>query len=200
MRPFPLLPAGNNRKNRSRKTLTMNQFNRKLYTALLLAFSVAYLPVSHARMGGGGRGGGGMGGGGMGGGGGMMSIFDGFPTEAECRNCHEDLERFPQLEIVNPDRHHRLIGTPIPDPRQSKAPDAPGGTPGEPYECTSCHEFVWDDTQTTYTLKPFRDCLQCHPVYVITGNPMMGTNVHHQTETFLQRNCRACHGRGMGGR
>lgn len=189
MRPFPLLPARNNRKNRSRKTLTMNQFNRKLYTALLLAISVTYLPVSHARMGGGGMGGGGM-----------MSIFDGFPTEAECRNCHEDLERFPQLEIVNPDRHHRLIGTPIPDPRQSKAPDAPGGTPGEPYECTSCHEFVWDDTQTTYTLKPFRDCLQCHPVYVITGNPMMGTNVHHQTETFLQRNCRACHGRGMGGR
>ncbi len=177
----------------------MYKFNWILCAVSLLAVSAAYSPDGHARMGGGGMGGGGMGGGGMGGGG-MMSIFAGFPTEAECRNCHEDLERFPQLEMPNPDRHHLLNGTPIPDPSQSKAPDAPGGIPGEPYECTSCHEFVWDDTQTHYTLKPFRDCLQCHPVYVITGSPMRSTNVHHQTETFWQRNCRACHGRGMGGR
>ena len=138
----------------------MNQLNRVLCMVSLLVIGIVYLPGGHARMGDGGWGGGGMGG---------RSIFDGFPTEEQCRDCHEDLVRFPQLELANPDRHHRLIGTPIPDPGQSKAPDAPGGTPGEPYECLACHRSVWDDSVVAYVFNPFRDCLQCHPASVVTG-------------------------------
>ncbi|MCF6281791.1 MAG: hypothetical protein L3J28_06185 [Candidatus Polarisedimenticolaceae bacterium] len=160
----------------------MNRLKQPLWVALLLLISVVDLPESQARMMGGGMGGG------------MMAIFDGYPTEEACRNCHEDLENFPMLEMVNPDRHHTLVGTPIPYLEQSKAPDAPGGTPGDPYGCMACHEYVWDIMQMAYVIKPFSDCLQCHPVSVVTGSPMTRGNVHHQTETFLQRNCHVCHG------
>ena len=160
----------------------MNQSKICLGAAALLFAGVTISTSVQARMGGGG-----------------MSIFSGFPTEEECRVCHEDLQRFPQLETNNPGRHHDLIGTPIPENYDSLAPDAPGGVPGDPYNCTACHAFIWDDAQLNYVIQPFRDCLLCHPASLVTGHPRRGDNVHHQTQTFQQRNCRACHSRGMGG-
>ncbi len=161
---------------------TMNQSGIYLRAATLLLAGTTYSFDAQARMGGGG-----------------MSIFSGAPTAEECRVCHEDLQRFPQLETNNPGRHHDLIGTPVPEIYYSLAPDAPGGVPGDPYDCTACHTFVWDDAQLNYVIQPFRDCLLCHPASLVTGHPRRGNNVHHRTQTFQQRNCRACHGRGMGG-
>jgi len=125
----------------------------------------------------------------------MPCIFCGDVREEICRNCHEDIEGLPMLEIRNPDKHHLLYGTPIPPLDQSKAPDAPGGEPGEPYGCFSCHALVWTDSGE---LQPFRDCLLCHPIWRVTGSPMHGTNVHHETETFQQRKCWVCHSRTGG--
>lgn len=159
----------------------MNQFNQILCVALLYAIVITYSPSGVAGMGNGGR-----------------TIFEGLPTEDQCRNCHDDLARFPQLAHVNADRHHRLVGSPVPQLGDSKAPNTPGGTPGDPYECTACHEFVWDTTQMMYVIKSFTDCLQCHPVSVVTGTPGMGTNVHHWTETFHLRECYSCHNNQMG--
>ena len=131
--------------------------------------------------------------------GGGREIFVGEPDEAECRNCHDNVAQFPMLWASNPDRHHLLIGTPIPLLYESKAPDAPGGVPGEPYDCFSCHEFAWNDqTMTPGLLDTFRNCLNCHPVSRVTGSPGMGTNVHHETETFQLRECDVCHDAGEG--
>jgi hypothetical protein len=68
---------------------------------------------------------------------GGKSIFDGMPTETECRICHDDLDRFPVLEYPNVDLHHNLFGTVIPEPSESTAPDAPGAVLDEVYECVS---------------------------------------------------------------
>lgn len=126
----------------------------------------------------------------------MPCIFCGDVREEICRNCHEDLEALPMLEVRNVDKHHLLYGTPIPPLNQSKAPDAPGAAAsGEPYGCFSCHNLVWSDRGE---LQPFRDCLLCHPAWRVTGHPMHGNNVHHETETFRQRECWACHGRPGG--
>ncbi len=148
-----------------------------------------------------------------------MKIFDGEPTAPQCRNCHYDLERFPMLGlnkgIKNPDRHHLLIGTAIPPRSRSKAPDAIGAiNEGAPYTCFSCHLMILDTKTQEHTIvEPFRDCLQCHPAWIVTGPPggmgMRGrrngngseiSNVHmDRNPLFLQRQCRACHNRGMGG-
>ncbi len=125
----------------------------------------------------------------------MPCIFCGDVREEICRNCHEDLEALPMLKIWNRDKHHLLIGTPIPPLSQSKAPDAPGGTSGEPYNCFSCHTLTWSGRGD---IQPFRDCLICHPVWRVTGAPMRGANVHHETETFRQRQCWTCHSRTGG--
>ncbi len=126
----------------------------------------------------------------------MPCIFCGDVREEICRNCHEDLEALPMLKIRNPDKHHLLIKTPIPSLSQSKAPDAPGATnTGEPYNCLSCHTLIWEGKGD---IQPFRDCLICHPVWRVTGPPMRGNNVHHETETFRQRKCWTCHSRTGG--
>ncbi len=126
----------------------------------------------------------------------MPCIFCGDVREEICRNCHEDLEALPMLKMRNPDRHHLLIKTPIPPLSRSKAPDAPGGTPGDPYVCFSCHTLNWGDNGAD--IQPFRDCLICHPIWRVTGPPMRGNNVHHETETFRQRKCWTCHSRTGG--
>ncbi len=147
-----------------------------------------------------------------------MQIFDGEPTAPQCRNCHYDLERFPllglHLGLRNPDRHHLLIGTTIPPRSRSKAPDAIGATnEGALYNCFSCHLIALDTETLEYTIvEPFRDCLQCHPAWIVTGPPggrggRRGgnegeiSNVHMTSEStlFNQRQCRACHNRGGGG-
>jgi hypothetical protein len=137
----------------------------------------------YARMGGGGMGGGGMGGGGR-------SIFDGLPTEKDCRNCHDDLQSFPSLEISNIDKHHTLLGSEILLP--TAPPDA---ILGETYECISCHAIIWDPDIQSYSVGLYRDCLICHAIETVTGSPMGGNNRHHQ----LGLSCNLCHGGGMGG-
>lgn len=121
---------------------------------------------------------------------GGKSIFDGDPTETECRICHDDLDRFPVPEDLNVGcmvyLHHNLINTVIPEPDESVAPDAPGAVPGELYECLSCHDIGHHDDTID-----FRDCLQCHPVWIVTGPPGRGDNVHH--DTFEHSNCGICH-------
>ena len=113
-------------------------------------------------------------------------IFNGIPTETECRNCHDDPDRFPVLEYSNVVLHHNLIDTVIPEPGESTAPDAPDAVPGELYGCLSCH-CVSDDCSSS----SFRDCLQCHPVWIVTGSPGCGDNVHHVTSGH--GNCEICH-------
>ena len=130
------------------------------------------------------------------------SIFIGAPTEPQCRNCHDDLANFSMLKTNNRDRHHMIIGSIIPAINRSKAPNAIGaGNTGTPYTCLSCHVFALDaETGARWIIEPFRDCLQCHPVHRVTGMPMRGNNVHHETQTFQQRRCFVCHNRGgMGG-
>ncbi|MEW6519308.1 MAG: hypothetical protein AB1461_07825 [Thermodesulfobacteriota bacterium] len=101
-------------------------------------------------------------------------------VEANCRACHED------ANVVNPgsipDRHHLLVGEPIPDPTV-----APGIT-GDNYECLSCHELAWDATTFSYSFVAFRDCLECHQQ--LAGQ----ASVHHMTAKALADDCKACHG------
>ncbi len=137
-----------------------------------------------------------------------MKIFVGAPTAPQCRNCHYNLNRFPtlglNLKLRNPDRHHLLIGTTIPPISRSKAPDARGATnEGQAYNCFSCHLMLPETgipLQGEFKIvEPFRDCLQCHPAWRVTGRPMRGNNVHmERNPLFLQRNCQACHGAGQG--
>jgi len=98
---------------------------------------------------------------------GQKSIFTGIPTEADCRICHDDQD-------FNVLLHHNLIGTVIPELDESLAPDAPNAVPGELYECQSCHEGGHHPPPVDC-----RDCLQCHPVWIVTGPPGRGDNVHH---------------------
>ena len=117
---------------------------------------------------------------------GSRIIFDGIPTVTDCLICHDDLERFPVLEDSDITLHHNLIDTVIPELYESTAPDAPNAVPGEVYECLSCHDFVTG-------FSDFRDCLQCHPVWIVTGSPGRGDNVHHDGMSGSD-SCIICHG------
>ena len=137
-----------------------------------------------------------------------FQIFNGTPTAPQCRNCHYNLKRFPtlglNLGLRNPDRHHLLIGTTIPSLSRSKAPDAIGAkNVGGQYNCFSCHLMLPENAaplnENFEIVEPFRDCLQCHPVWRVTGPPMMGRNVHMENgDLFRQRQCGACHAEGQG--
>jgi hypothetical protein len=114
-------------------------------------------------------------------------------VEADCRFCHEDPLVVDPGTI--PDRHHLLIGTPVPDPTSRPFPD--GDTNGN-YDCYSCHNLIWDPDTMTYQLETFRDCLFCHqqipgqasvhhllPVAQGTNSPLGDPNVG---------DCTPCHG------
>jgi hypothetical protein len=111
--------------------------------------------------------------------------WGGSLTEEDCRICHENLDRFPQLQDINPDKHHLLVGLEIPS-----STIAPYGNPGENYECTSCHAV--EQFNDVFQIAVERDCLQCHPIQTVTGSPR-SENVHHMTETYRQRRCNDCH-------
>ena len=101
--------------------------------------------------------------------------------EAGCRACHEDPDTVNPGTI--PDRHHLLVGEVIIDPTA-----APHGTPGDTYECLSCHELQYDPDTGGYVLVSFRDCLLCHQQ--IPGQ----ASVHHMTAKAEEQDCKACHG------
>lgn len=112
--------------------------------------------------------------------------WGGSLTEEDCRICHENLDLFPQLQDINPDKHHLLVGLEIPSSTIS-----PYGTPGDYYECLSCHAVEQvDDFNFQITVE--RDCLLCHPIQTVTGSPR-SENVHHMTETYRQGRCDDCH-------
>jgi len=101
--------------------------------------------------------------------------------ETGCRACHDD----PNIigDTSNVDRHHLRMGTIVPDPTA-----APNGTPGEPFECLTCHTLVWNPVLQAYEFAEFRDCLLCHQQ--IPGQ----ASVHHLTAKAQARDCVACHG------
>lgn len=136
--------------------------NRQLLASACLLAALQLLPCAAS---------GGMTGGGMTGG-------DGLPSEADCRSCHDNLMKFPFLNETNVNKHHLLVGSLIILPT---AP--PGVEPGETYECLFCHPDV-------ATLPMERDCLVCHPVGTVSGQPrMQGDNRHHE----LGYRCSVCH-------
>ena len=102
-------------------------------------------------------------------------------NEAECRVCHED----PNItgDTSNVDRHHLRMDTIVPDPTS-----APNGTPGDTFECLTCHTLIWNPVLMAYEFDEFRDCLACHAQ--IPGQ----ASVHHLTATAQGRHCVACHG------
>ena len=111
-------------------------------------------------------------------------------TEDDCRNCHENLDYFPQLVDTNPGKHHILVGLHIPS-----WTIAPYGNAGENYDCFSCHTVDQTD-DLEFQASVIRDCLQCHPVRTVTG---YSGNVHHETPTARARRCGVCHDWGWSG-
>lgn len=105
-------------------------------------------------------------------------------SEDFCRKCHGNLARFPSLRYENPDKHHLLIDQRIP-PNSI----APNDTPGDLYECSTCHS-VETTVDGLFEIKVTRDCLKCHPIDTVTGPPWRSNNVHHRTGI---RNCNTCH-------
>ncbi|MBU0943965.1 MAG: hypothetical protein KJ804_17520 [Proteobacteria bacterium] len=108
-------------------------------------------------------------------------------SEALCRSCHEDLDRFPGLQYSNPDKHHLLIGQEIPQP--TIAPYQPSAYN---YECLSCHLIEQTDAMN-FEVSLTRDCLQCHPLETVSGSSRRGDNVHHE---FPSYHCSNCHSWG----
>jgi hypothetical protein len=67
----------------------------------------------------------------------------------DCRSCHG--------ATFNVDKHHDLVGDTIPEDT-----DAPFGTPGDEYECLSCHEVFFNPITQDFEFKVERDCIACH--------------------------------------
>lgn len=136
-------------------------------------------------------------------------------VESDCRFCHEDPNIVDDAHI--PNRHHLLIGTPVPsgtcavsggtcernedcpgfDPQtgdidnfcsvHTDRPFPNGDTAGN-YDCFSCHNLVWDPVTMTSQFETFRDCTFCH-----IQDPLAPTT-HHRTVEAQNDNCKACHG------
>jgi len=155
--------------------IKQNISRRLAYPALLLVCSLALLPAdqAHARK--------------------IYNEIQG-PTADQCRVCHEDLNTFPQLMFINPDRHHLRVNKAIMGLGGGTHPTmAPGDTSTGTYTCLSCHEISTDPLTGDFNLIPFRDCLGCHIKSSVTTSPGSGQNVHHFTQTFYQGRCKECH-------
>ena len=112
-------------------------------------------------------------------------------VEQDCRYCHEHPETFPVEDETIPNRHHLLVGRPIPPGTEVPNPDSDGdGVPDTKYDCLTCHDLVWDEPTGTYVFADFRDCMtsDCH--FRPEGEP----SVHHVTEAAQNTNCDFCHG------
>ena len=121
------------------------------------------------------------------------SIFEGAPTEEQCRACHGDSRNQPHplLPISNVNLHHLRVYQPIIGLTIYESV-APGDITTGEYTCISCHTKYnpeSDQVEMFFT----RDCLQCHIISTITGTPSSGENVHHYTDTFYNRDCEQCH-------
>lgn len=126
----------------------------------------------------------------------MHQIFEGQPTEEQCRLCHGDnlIQPHPLLQELNHARHHARLGEPIIGLALGAFETvAPGNISTGYYSCMACHAVVNPDTYD-YQWSFTRDCLSCHPAASVIGKPGEGTNVHHYTESYYARDCSVCHG------
>jgi len=124
------------------------------------------------------------------------SIFNGTPTEDQCRLCHGDnaTQPHPALQTVNADRHHALVGKPIEGLYYGWHDTvAPGDVSQGEYHCLTCHLTEYSEETGEMGVVLVNDCLQCHSVGTVTGMPRRGSNVHHATELYERRQCRECH-------
>jgi hypothetical protein len=91
------------------------------------------------------------------------------PSEADCRYCHENINPAIKISTI----HHDKTDTIIPNPT-----DAPYGTPGNTFECISCHATRPVCGKVTYIIET--DCVACHAT----------TDLHH---TPVPTSCNSCH-------
>ena len=91
------------------------------------------------------------------------------PPEADCRYCHENINPVIMISTM----HHDKMDTLIPAPT-----DVPYGTPGNPFECVSCHATKSSCGAVTYIIET--DCAACH----------VDTDPHH---TPVPSTCASCH-------
>jgi hypothetical protein len=112
------------------------------------------------------------------------SVFDRL-VEADCRGCHNQT---PPISAVNPtylpDRHHLLVGKPVPTGTAAPNPTVGKGT----YECLTCHTQVWDPATFSFVFTNFNDCMLCH------SQNLGGGTVHHMTAKAQGGDCVVCHG------
>ncbi len=120
-----------------------------------------------------------------------MKIYKDEPNEAECRRCHGDdnSQPHPALKEPNADRHHDLIGNPIEGFYDGFFDTvAPGDISSGEYECLSCHIY-----ENSNYVAP-HDCMKCHIKRSVISRPRPDVkNVHHNTQTFRDKNCNGCH-------
>ncbi len=120
-----------------------------------------------------------------------MYIYKNGPTESECRRCHGDNNNqpHPALKESNVNRHHDLIGDKIEGLYNGFYDSvAPGDKSSGVYECLSCHKYE------NYGFVAPRDCMSCHIERSVISRPRPDVkNVHHNTQTFRDRNCKLCH-------
>ena len=107
--------------------------------------------------------------------------------ETDCRFCHENPDQFPVEDVTIAVRHHLLNDTVIPNPT-----DAPYGTPGEVFVCTSCHAL--DSSGGIISFLVETNCLVCH-----IQASFFELTVHHRTDLAMGNllqgpDCKACHG------
>lgn len=113
--------------------------------------------------------------------------FQGVPkpyasmTAADCNFCHDD----PAIVRPGylPDRHHLLIGTPI--PAESDAPFADLSTH---YDCFSCHALTGTTGTPFFDFSEFRDCTKCHVL-----KPGASRSAHHRAAISSSGDCTYCH-------
>ncbi len=125
------------------------------------------------------------------------SVFNNLERE-NCWYCHAssrltDAERADLGWTFTPptvkpgvitDRHHARVGTTMGENTQ-----APFGTPGDTYQCFSCHKIVWDENQSAdIVVQNFTSCLNCHEQ--LDGK----ASVHHLTAPAQALDCKHCHG------
>ncbi len=111
---------------------------------------------------------------------GVPQNFD-LMAEADCRECHED--QTIVVDEVLPNRHHLLLNETIPSET-----DAPYGSPGENYECLSCHALEFIQGEAAFEFSEFRDCVDCHQQ---KANPQ--NTVHHRSSDAQTGDCTYCH-------
>lgn len=113
--------------------------------------------------------------------------FQGIPkpyatmTAADCNLCHANPAVVKPGYL--PDRHHLLIGKPI--PTDSEAPFA---SMAADYQCFSCHALSGGPSTPFFDFSEFRDCTQCHVA------PSGATRTaHHRAATSSTGDCTYCH-------